>query len=411
MKRHWTIHLSIFLTLVLIAASLSGVVGIWWLLAIAAALLVAIAMLAGALLKIHSAVDNGYNLLLSQDFSSRLRLTGNPEADKLAELFNDMMATMKAERLRLMEQNLFMTKLIEVSPLGIAICDFDGRIIETNSRYRDLISPALRAVLESLGEDESRMVRMDSAQVYRCSRLWFMDAGFRRSFYLIEVMTEEIVASERKVYSTVVRTIGHEVNDTLSPVVSLFESLSEDPVVADDPMIHNAVKGCKASCINLIEFVRGYADVVKLPAPKLVETDLAVEIPRLLPALKTIAGTSIRVEFRTLNDQFMLPLDMILIDRAILNIVKNSVESIGNDSDGRIIIELDGATLRITDNGCGIDPCDADRIFTPFFSTKRPDRGLGLLLVSDILRAHRASFRLTTDGTTSLTTFTICFAR
>lgn len=410
MKKHWSIYFSIFITLVLIAASLSGVVGIWWLLAIAAAQLVAVAMLAGALLKIHSAVDNGYNLLLSQDFSSRLRLTGNPDADKLAELFNDMMATMKAERLRLMEQNLFMSKLIEVSPLGIAICDFDGRIIETNSRYRDLITPALTSVLESLGVDETRMVRMDSAQIYRCSRLWFMDSGFRRSFFLIEVMTDEIISSERKVYSTVVRTIGHEVNNTLSPVVSLFESLSDDPVVADDPLIRSTIDGCKASCLNLIEFVRGYADVVKLPSPKPVATDLSAEICRLMPALKTIAGSRIEVAFNVRGQSHMLPLDMVLIDRAIINIVKNSAESIGSNRDGRILIELNGSILSITDDGDGIHPDDADSIFTPFFSTKRPDRGLGLMLVSDILRAHHASFNLKTNPTTRLTTFTIMFS-
>lgn len=65
----------------------------------------------------------------------------------------------------------------------------------------------------------------------------------------------------------------------------------------------------------------------------------------------------------------------------------------------------------MTDNGRGISPEAAGNLFTPFFSTKHPDRGLGLMLVADILRAHRSDFTLATDPSNGLTTFSFTLPR
>lgn len=100
-------------------------------------------------------------------------------------------------------------------------------------------------------------------------------------------------------------------------------------------------------------------------------------------------------------------LDPVLMQRVLINLVKNAVESIGGRQ-GHIRLRVEGKTLAVTDDGLGISPEAAQRIFTPFFSTKRPDRGLGLMLVADILRSHNAGFSLATAG--GETTFLITFA-
>ena len=76
-----------------------------------------------------NAVQNGIYLLREQDFSSRLRKTGQTDADQVVMLFNSLMDTLKTERLKTQEQNHLLTLLIDASPMGIAICDFDGNII------------------------------------------------------------------------------------------------------------------------------------------------------------------------------------------------------------------------------------------------------------------------------------------
>lgn len=355
-----------------------------------------------------NAVQNGIYLLKSQDFGSRLRATGQPDADRVIALFNRLMDTMKSERLRLMEQNLFLSKLIEVSPMGIAVCDFDDHVVETNPAYRRLTTPALEEQLSSLAPDETRIVRLATSQIYRCSRLWFMDSGFQRTFYLIELLTDDIIASERNIFSIIVRTIGHEVGNTLGPVTSILDSLAE--MHEGERVVCDAIRGARLRCDNLLEFVRGYAGVVKLPAPCRESVNLAEELRRLMPSLRTLAGDGIEVSLNVSRDSRVLSLDMMLIERAIINIVKNAAESIGERTDGRITIDIDGATLRITDNGRGISEDNAGKLFTPFFSTKRPDRGLGLMLIADILRKHGARFSLLTDPDTRLTTFSIHFS-
>ena len=74
----------------------------------------------------------------------------------------------------------------------------------------------------------------------------------------------------------------------------------------------------------------------------------------------------------------------------MVNGVKNAVESIGERA-GEIVVRAYGRTLEIVDNGPGLSAEASARVFTPFFSTKRADRGLGLMLIGDVLRKHKAS--------------------
>lgn len=354
-----------------------------------------------------AAVRNGFDLLRSQDFGSRLRKTGQADADKVIELFNRMMETMKSERLKLMEQNLFLTKLIDVSPLGIAICDFDDNVIQMNPVYRKLQTPAIESVLLSLKPDESRVVRLASSQIYRCSRLWFMDSGFQRTCYIIEVLTKDIIESERGVFGTIVRTLGHEVNNTLAPVISVLDSL-EDMCGGDGDLL-SVIAGSRDSCMNLVEFVRGYSGVVKLPVPVVANVDIAEELKRLLPVFQSVTGENVKLRLDVVRKPITLKVDMMLIERALVNIVKNASESIGEREGGEIVISVDGNRIKIMDNGQGISDEVSAKLFTPFFSTKRPDRGLGLMLVADILRSHNAWFSLKTNKQTGLTEFEIKF--
>ncbi|MDE6283618.1 MAG: hypothetical protein K2L97_06485 [Muribaculaceae bacterium] len=404
----------VYLTMVVVLTVTLFLTGIFfpaqrWIMAvIAVTLLTVIALCYRSVAKPLKAVGNGLYLLTSHDFGSRLRKTGQHDADKVINLFNGMMDTLKTERLKLMEQNLLLVKLMEVSPLGIAICDFDDNIIETNEVFRKLQTTAISQLLADLRPNETRVTRHATSQVYRCSRLSFMDTGFQRTCYIIEVLTEDIVELERAVFRTIVRTIGHEVNNTLGPVISVLDSLGE--MNSSDPWVNRVIAGSKDSCRNLVEFVRGYANVVKLPAPILAEVDLSNEIKAIIPVLQTVVSDNVKIRYSSDNEPFITHLDMMLIERAIVNIVKNAAESIGDTAEnGMIDITLDREQRRltITDNGQGLSEETSARVFTPFFSTKRPDRGLGLMLVADILRSHGATFSLATDKTTGLTTFSI----
>jgi signal transduction histidine kinase len=349
-------------------------------------------------------VQNGLYLLKEQDFSSRLRLVGQSDADNVVRLFNDLMATMKAERLKNKEQNDFLHKVINASPMGVAICDFDSNVRETNPAFNAMCTPELSAVLSELGNGEARVVRSAQSQILRCSRQYFMDEGFRRPFFLVERLTDEILKAETAIFNKIVRTMGHEVNNTLGSVVSVLETLED--MHSDDEFVASTVRSSVESCQRLCAFVKGYSDVVKLPEAQLVHTDLNELVIDALPGLQHLANENITVETNLCSQPVYANVDAMLFERVLVNIVKNAVESIG-DNHGVITIATAPHCLTVTDNGRGIDADAAAKLFTPFFSTKHQDRGLGLMLIADILRKHRADFSLTT--TAPLTTFAITF--
>lgn len=106
----------------------------------------------------------------------------------------------------------FLSLVVDASPLGIAICDFDGNITETNRAWNAMQSETLSRAIESVADGETQTVRLADALIVRISRLWFMDSGFKRRFILVERLTDEIAAAEKQMFNKIVRTIGHEVN-------------------------------------------------------------------------------------------------------------------------------------------------------------------------------------------------------
>lgn len=406
------ILLMVVITVAMIACAV-GEAGTVWIVGLCVALLLVTALLAQAVHSPLKAVQNGMYLLREQDFSSRLRPIGQADADRIVELYNTLIDSMRAERLKNLEQDRFLSLVVDVSPLGIAICDFDGRIVQTNRAWDRMQSATLSHAIDGVADGDTATVRVADSLIVRISRLWFMDKGFRRRFILVEKLTDEIVAAEKQMFNTIVRTIGHEVNNSLGSVMSVLESLEE--MHAGDALTADAITSCSASCANLVGFVRGYADIVKLPAPVPEQVDLNEWLMRLRPALQAlVTGRGITLEMNLGEGEAPSRIDPMLMERVLVNIVKNAAESIGDEKKGVITVSLAAVTepdtpachlLSVTDNGKGISPEASKKLFTPFFSTKNPDRGLGLMLVTDILRAHRSRFSLSTSPETSLTTF------
>lgn len=347
----------------------------------------------------------GMDLLRSQDFASRLAHVGQKDADSMVELYNSIITNLKTERLKSYEQNCFLSKLIEASPMGIAICDLDGNIASQNQSFTTFCSPQLLEALAGLPDESSCTLRPGGMQVLRCSRHFFMDRGFRRTFFLVERLTDEIVRAETAMFHKIVRTMGHEVNNTLGGVISVLETLAA--INEDDVDVADAIRSCSSSCENLVSFVRSYSDIVKLPDAVLEVIDLNGFVAENLPFLRKMCPEGIELTASLALEPVYVRADTMLLQRVLVNAVKNAYESIGA-SGGTITIATSPSTIEIIDNGPGIGPEAADKIFSPFFSTKRADRGLGLMLIADILRKHHALFSLAT-GPDKLTRLSITF--
>lgn len=367
-------------------------------------------------------IANGIDLLRAQDFSSRLSHVGQREADRIVDMFNGMMTSLKQERLKLREQNHFLDLLIDVSPMGIIMLNSDGKISECNraavkfvgmDSVRDMaglspwnIDTPLGKVIGNLRDKEVTVVRLNDSMVYRCSRLSFMESGVSHPFFLIEKLTDEVMKAERKSYEKVIRMMAHEVNNSLAGMISVVETAAEE---VGDPDLREALGACGQRSRDMGDFITKFASAVKIPEPTKVNTDLVKLLKGRQPLFDSICTRAgVKLEMRLPLESASVFIDPVLIEQAITNIVKNGAESAGEG--GHIVIELGtpGTTLTISDDGPGISMEAAGMLFTPFFTTKATGHGLGLLLVSEVLNSHGCRFSLQTDSD-GLTRFRIRF--
>lgn len=355
--------------------------------------------------KLMDTVDNGINLLKAQDYASRLRKVGQPEADAIVALFNELMDSLKSERQTREEKNLFLQQLIDASDQGIVIMNLDDTIMQTNAAADDM----LRSIdIPELDDGETATLRAADGMIFRVMRQSFFDRGFRRTFYLIETLTEEVRNIERDTYGKVIRTIAHEVNNTLGGIDSVMQIVSN----VSEPDIAEVIESCRERNQMLTDFISAYAYLVKIPEARTVSMDLAESIEHLKPFITYYANNAgIQVKYN-LDESATVDLDPVLWEQAIINIIKNAVESItkAERSDGLIEISIDSrGSIAITDNGCGISPDQVPLLHTPFYTTKPDGQGIGMMLIREILRRHECKFTLFTDKYTKKTHFHIIF--
>ena len=409
-------------------------------------------------LKPYDTLIGGMELVRDLDLTTRLTLSGQYETDVIVRTFNDLLARLRSEHLSLEEQYTFLSLLIEASPMGVVQCDLDGNITSLNPAAQRMMTPAVREALLAVPLGEERTLRLSGApELYRLSHLSFPDRGYQHPFYLIESLTNEVRQAERAAYERVIRMIAHEVNNSVAGIVGALEeqgmtndesggmtndesrfarndeskllsnpegnshssfvtrhsSLQDE--VADSSFVtrHSSLKersSFTSRLRSMSAFVTRFAEVVKIPAPQLQLCDLSEEVEACRVFLENLClSSNVRLALDLTDDAIPVRLDSVLFQQVLVNIVKNSVESIGGRKGGEVSITTSNQTLVVTDNGPGITDAVSQNLFTPFFSTKPGGQGLGLLLIRDILTAHGCSFSLQTNPTDHLTRFSITF--
>lgn len=377
-----------------------------------------------------NSIANGMDLLHEQDFSSKLSSVGQYEADQIVDIFNRMMQQMKNERLQLREQNNFLDLLINVSPMGVIIFDFEQRITTINPSAKKFIvageesigcklediKSALAQEILKIKEGTSQTIRLNGAAVYQCSRLSFRDRGFAHPFILIEQMTDEVHRAEKNAYEKIIRMIAHEVNNTMGGITSTLDSATEvlqtitpDTLQSDTEELCSVMKVCEERGYNMSRFITRFADVVKIPQPMPITIDLNDYVQRRKRFMEQMCRKeNISLELQLSNDNIPVNIDVTLFEQVLVNIIKNSIESIGSNGKISITTSCTPASIVITDNGSGISKEEERHLFSPFFTTKSNGQGIGLIFIREVLGNHGCRYSLRTDDD-NLTRFTILF--
>jgi two-component system nitrogen regulation sensor histidine kinase NtrY len=343
----------------------------------------------------------GVEAIKDRDFNVKFLSTGKHEMDELIDVYNQMMDELRTERTRQEQQHFFLEKLIQTSPTGIIIMDFDGKIQQINPKAEQILVPALLAHINLLEPGKAITVKVDGATTYRLQKSHFIDRGFARHFVMIEDLTVEIVAAEKNVYGKVIRMMSHEVNNTVGPVNSIMESALK--ISSDN--LKDALQVAIDRNHHLNNFMRNYADLVKLPVPQKKLVDIN-QLVHSVGALMEIKAKDCNIKFEYNTSPCTIMADELQIEQALINIVKNAMEAIGKD--GMISFTTTKNSLVIADNGPGISTEEAAQLFSPFFSTKKDGQGIGLTLVREILINHNFDFSLKTIAERR-TEFTIRF--
>jgi nitrogen fixation/metabolism regulation signal transduction histidine kinase len=341
-------------------------------------------------------IQTGAELIAERDFTSRFVPVGQPEMDRLIAVYNQMIDRLREERLAAEEQHHLLQHIVQASPSGIVICDFDGQVEQANpAAARLLAEPGVREAMAELPAGVSKLVGIAGGRRLRILHVEFRDRGFAKGFYLLEELTEELRLTERAAYEKLIRMMSHEVNNSVGAVRSLLESLlryGAQVGEADRDDFVSAVTIASARMDSLNRFMGAFADVVRLPPPHLIETNLAEVVEPIAtlmrPELEQRAIT-VRLD---LDPNGSVRIDRHQFEQVMINILRNAMESIG--SSGTIDVTWREGVLSVRDSGQGLDPRSANELFTPFFTTKREGRGLGLTIVQEILTNHRARFTL-----------------
>jgi len=366
-----------------------------WLFVVEAAFIVSILISYRVLRALFVPLDlvrTGAQLISDRDFTTRFVAIGQPEMDALIDVYNRMIDRLREERLAAQEERHLLESIVEASPSGIVICDFDGNVEQMNPAAQRLVTPDLLAEMRTLDAGESRLVARDLPRRMKVWRAEFRDRGFAKSFFIIDEMTEELRLSEKAAYEKLIRMMSHEVNNSVGAVRSLLESaLRYAPQVgeSDRDDFVNALTISSSRIDALNRFMTGFADVVRIPAPRRTRVALGPLIERVAAFLRPDLGS---IVLTTTVDDTITDIDESQFEQVLINVVRNAAESIGTD--GTIDITLRDGTLTIADSGAGIADEDAADLFTPFFTTKRDGRGLGLTIVQEILANHGFAYSL-----------------
>jgi len=362
-------------------------------------------------------ISSGIESLKDKDFSSKLNRVGHKEIDELISVYNMMIDQLREERLLQVEKSSFLGKLIQASPTGIIILDFEEKIESLNPSAVELTSFQLNDVkgkdlhnipgklaedLSSLEIGESRIVNLSGMQSYKCQKSSFVDKGFTRAFITIEELTKEIYAREKNAYERVIKMMSHEVNNSIGAINSILNSClnyKEQLIEDDREDYQNGLQVSIERNRNLSALISNFARVIRIPEPVKQPADLiqmlrSVQVLMEPEARKKEIAWIWSLEVTSLD----LMIDYQQMEQALINIMKNAIEAAEFKGEIEIKASSNPKYVSISNTGPDIPKDVAEQIFSPFFSTKKNGQGIGLMLTREILINHGFKFSLQSKG-------------
>ncbi len=232
----------------------------------------------------------------------------------------------------------------------------------------------------------------------------------------LQNIQSELEEKEMEAWQNLIRVLTHEIMNSVTPISSLaatvdgnissnIEMKKDRYEIDKDDLddIHIAIKTIQRRSEGLIRFVSDFRNLTRIPIPQIKEIKVKEIFQRVITLLKhDLDQDNINVITSIKPDELILKVDPGLIEQVMINIVKNAIQAFEEEPRKQIKLSAsrdnkNNVTIRIQDNGAGIDEEALGKIFIPFFTTKKNGSGIGLSLSKQIMRQHKGAIQVVSN--------------
>jgi two-component system nitrogen regulation sensor histidine kinase NtrY len=378
----------------------------------------------------------------SQTFSAGQRGSAFQE---LNAAFAEVMSEFQRARAERETQYRYLQTVVQ--HIGLAILSFDQagevdlmnnaakRLLRVNHlkniRSLESFSPQLVEALLNSKPGQKTLVKVEDEE--ETLTLAVLATEFRlpeRSITLVSMqdIESELAEQEMAAWQKLIRVLTHEIMNSVTPIASLASTVNDlvvrtgqsqqdgsvriSPEAKDD--IREAASTIRKRSQGLLHFVDAYRNLTRIPKPDFEIFPVRELLDRVAQLMKNqIEEGGVQLEINVEPESLELTADPELIEQVLINLMLNSLEALKGAGDGKIRLrsrldERGRVAITVADNGVGITDEVREKIFTPFFTTKKEGSGIGLSLSRQIMRLHRGNISVKSIPNES-TAFTLRF--
>jgi two-component system nitrogen regulation sensor histidine kinase NtrY len=216
---------------------------------------------------------------------------------------------------------------------------------------------------------------------------------------------DEIEQKESEAWNRLIGVISHEILNSITPISSLSDTVNT--MIQDKSMLtieeledlKPAIQTIKRRSEGLLDFVKDYRLIAELPTPVLSYHTIGEILKHIKILMQPFAqGKNIILKVEQTSSKISLNIDLKLIEQALINLVTNSIYALQDIDQGTIEIayrlEVNKLYLEVTDNGKGVSAELMEKIFVPFFTTRKNGSGIGLTITRNIMKMHYGSLEV-----------------
>jgi PAS domain S-box-containing protein len=342
------------------------------------------------------------------DYSIRARGASREEAlGQVMMEANALGETLRSQRLGALEATTLLRKVMEEIDVAVFTFDEDQRLTLVNrAGERLLAQPAERLLKRTASElGLSDCLEGETAQTIQKTfpgkagrwglrRSSFREGGLPHQMMVLSDLSQALREEERQAWQRLIRVIGHELNNSLTPIKSMAATLAHllqrEPTPPD--WREDARRGLDVIAErsdSLSRFMGAYARLARLPQPSFVAVEVGTWVRRVA-ALET----RLPVEISS-GPALVIRADGSQLEQLLINLIHNAVDASQETGGGvRVGWSTVGDSLEVwvEDEGPGLP--NTSNLFVPFFTTKAAGSGIGLVLSRQIAEAHGGNLTL-----------------